>query len=175
MPYTLDAAKQGWISIDHARLMGESHQRAPLSEAQELELITVAISEDLDQFKKTMARSEGQRRADDGLTRHDRQRARRGAKVFDGDEDMVILYAELDRIAGERAKTALHSLSHPPRRRHPLRPPRRTADHQPRAAYPKTPRARSTPNAIQPPPPNSQPATNTEEQPKPTTPPDAGP
>ena len=111
LPYTLDAAKQGWISIDHARLMGESHQRAPLSEAQELELITVAISEDLDQFKKTVARSEDQRRADDGLTRHERQRERRSARVFDGDDDMVILYAELDRIAGERAKTALYDLS----------------------------------------------------------------
>ena len=111
LPYTLDAAKQGWISIDHARLIGESHQRAPLSEAQELELITVAISEDLDQFKKTVARSEDERRADDGLTRHERQQARRSTKVFDGDDGMVILYAELDRIAGERAKTALHSLS----------------------------------------------------------------
>ena len=111
MPDTLDAAKQGWISIDHARVMGESHLRAPLSKDQELELIVVAISEDLDEFKKTMARSEDQRRADDGLTRHERQHERRNAKVFDGDNEMVILYAELDRIAGERVKTALHDLS----------------------------------------------------------------
>jgi len=31
LPATMDVAKQGWISIDHARVMGESHQRAPLS------------------------------------------------------------------------------------------------------------------------------------------------
>lgn len=31
LPTTLDAVKQGWISIDHAQAMGESHQRAPLS------------------------------------------------------------------------------------------------------------------------------------------------
>ena len=111
LPDTLDAAKQGWISIDHARLMGESHQRAPLSKEEELELIVVAISEDLDQFKKTMARSEDQRQADDGMSRHERQRERRSAKVFDGDNEMVILYAELDRIAGERVKTALNDLS----------------------------------------------------------------
>ncbi len=61
----------------------------------------MAISEDLDQFNKTMARSEDQRRADDGLTRHERQRERRSAKAFDGDDEMVILYAELDRISGE--------------------------------------------------------------------------
>ena len=111
LPDTLEAAKQGWITMDHAGVMGQSHQRAPLSKAQELELIVVAISEDLDQFKKTMARCEDERRADDGLTRHERQRERRSAKAFDGDDEMVILYAELDRIAGERAKTALDNLS----------------------------------------------------------------
>ncbi len=111
LPDTLEAAKQGWISIDHARVMGESHLRAPLSKDEELELVVVAISEDLDEFKKTLARREDQRRADDGLTRHERQRERRSAKVFDGDNEMVILYAELDRIAGERVKTALHDLS----------------------------------------------------------------
>ena len=45
------------------------------------------------------------------MTRHERQRERRSAKVFDGDDGMVVLYAELDRIAGERVKTALHNLS----------------------------------------------------------------
>ena len=111
LPTTLEAAKDGWISMDHARLLGESHQRAPLSQAEELELIALAISEDLDQFKKTVARGEDQRRADDGLSRHERQRERRIAKVFDGDNEMVILHAELDRLAGARAKTALFDLS----------------------------------------------------------------
>lgn len=111
LPTTLEAVKGGWISIDHARVMGESHERAPLTQGQELELITMAISEDLDQFKKTLARSEDERRADDGLTRHERQRERRSGKVFDGDNEMVILYAEFDRIAGDRVKTSLHDLS----------------------------------------------------------------
>ena len=111
LPDTLDAAKQGWISVDHARLMGESHQRAPLSKEEELELIVVAISEDVDQLKKTLARSEDQRQADDGLTRHERQRHRRTSKVFDGDDEMVVLHAELDRIAGDRVKIALDDLS----------------------------------------------------------------
>ena len=111
LPNTLDAAKQGWISIDHARAMGESHQRAPLSTEQELALITAAITEDLDDFKKTVSRSEDQRLADDGLTRHERQRQRRSGKVFDGDNDMVVLHAEFDRIAGERVKTSLFALT----------------------------------------------------------------
>ena len=110
LPNTLGAAKHGWISIDHARLMGESHQRAPLTEAQELELVALAVAEDLDQFRKTVARCEDQRRADGGMTRHEQQRQRRSAKVFDGDDGMVILHAELDRAAGERVKTALNGL-----------------------------------------------------------------
>ncbi len=111
LPNTLDAAKQGWITIDHAQAMGESNQRAPLSPEQELALITAAISEDLDEFKKTVARDEDQRQADDGLTRNERQRQRRSGKVFDGDNDMVVLHAEFDRIAGERVKTSLLALA----------------------------------------------------------------
>lgn len=111
LPDTLDAAKQGWITIDHAQAMGESNQRAPLSTEQELVLITAAITEDLDEFKRTVARSEDQRQADDGLTRHDRQRQRRCGKVFDRDNDMVVLHAEFDRIAGERVKTSLLALA----------------------------------------------------------------
>ena len=111
LPTTQDAAKQGWISIDHAQALGESHQRAPLSTEQELALITAAITEDLDEFKKTVARSEDQRHADDGLTRNERQRKRRSGKVFDGDNDMVVLHAEFDRVAGERVKTSLFALA----------------------------------------------------------------
>ena len=111
LPATLEAVKGGWISIEHARAMGESHERAPFAEGEELELIVLAISEDLDQFRKTVALGEDQRRADDGLTRHERQRERRNGKVFDGDDEMVILHAEFDRLAGERVKTALFELS----------------------------------------------------------------
>ena len=111
LPDTLEASKQGWISIDHARVMGESHQRAPMAPEQEIELITLAIKEDLDQFKKTAARLEDQRQADGGLSRSEQQQQRRTGKVFDGDNDMVVLHAELDRIAGERVKTSLFALA----------------------------------------------------------------
>ena len=31
--------------------------------------------------------------------------------MFDGDDDMVVLHAEFDRVAGDRVKTAVHDLS----------------------------------------------------------------
>ena len=111
LPDTLEASKQGWISIEHARVMGESHQRAPMAPEQEIELVTLAIKEDLDQFKKTAARLEDQRQADGGLSRMEQQKQRRSGKVFDGDNDMVVMHAEFDRVAGERVKTSLFALA----------------------------------------------------------------
>ena len=112
LPDTLEAAKQGWITVEHARLVAESHGRSPLSQDQELELITLAVSEDLDVFKRSVDRLEDQRHGDAGLSRRERQHQRRRARVFDGDNDMVIVYAELERLAGERVKTSLNALSH---------------------------------------------------------------
>ena len=82
-----------------------------MSPEQEIELVALAIKEDLDQFKKTAARLEDQRQSADGLTRSEQQRLRRKGKVFDGDSDMVVLHAEIDRIAGERVKTSLFALT----------------------------------------------------------------
>jgi len=111
LPNILQAAKDGWITMDHAQLVADSHARVPLEPDEELELIPLAIAQDCDRFRKTVAALEDRRQADDGLSRTERQRARRSAKVFDGDNDMVVIHAELDRIAGERAKTAIEALS----------------------------------------------------------------
>ena len=111
LPNILQAVKGGWITMYHAQLVAESHARAPLVPEEELELIPLAIKQDCDQFRKTLGAMEDQRQAEDGLSRAERQRARRCAKVFDGDNDMVVIYAELDRVAGERVRIALEDLN----------------------------------------------------------------
>ncbi|WP_419918834.1 DUF222 domain-containing protein [Candidatus Poriferisocius sp.] len=110
LPATVDAVKAGGFSIDHARLLGESHGRVPLNRAQEDDLIDKAKTEDLDRFRKTLARQEDDRRGTDEESRLDQQRRRRKAAVFNGDDDMVVLHAELDRVTGERVKTALDGM-----------------------------------------------------------------
>ena len=75
------------------------------------ELLALGGWQGHDEFKKTVAAREDRRRADDGMGRIERQRARRSAKVFDGSGGMVVLHAELDQIAGERVKTALCATS----------------------------------------------------------------
>ncbi len=107
---TVDAVKAGGFSIDHARLLGESHGRVPLTRAQEDDLINKAKTEDLDRFRKTLARQEDDRRGTDGESRLDQQRRRRKAAVFNGDDGMVVLHAELDQVTGERVKTALDGM-----------------------------------------------------------------
>ena len=77
LPDTLQAARDGWITIDHAQLVAESHARAPITSEEELELIALAIEQDCDRFRKTVAASEDRRRAEDGMNRTEQQRARR--------------------------------------------------------------------------------------------------
>ncbi len=111
LPDVLGAVKDGYISMDHAEMISASHARAPLGDGEHVELIMEAMRLDCDQFKKTLATREDQRASVDGLSRTERQRARRTASVFDGDDDMVILHAELDAIAGQRVKTALSAMN----------------------------------------------------------------
>ena len=111
LPEVLGATRDGYISMDHAEMISASHARAPLADGEHVELIMEAMRQDCDQFKKTLATREDQRASIDGLSRTERQRARRSARVFDGDDDMVILHAELDAIAGQRVKTAMAAMS----------------------------------------------------------------
>ena len=111
MPEVLGAVRDGRISADQGGLVAESHKRAPMSEQDQQELLELGGWQGHDEFKKTIAAREDQRRADDGMGRVERQRARRSAKVFDGTGGMVVLHAELDQVSGERVRTALGAMS----------------------------------------------------------------
>ncbi len=111
MPRILDAVNGGHLSADQAGHVAESHKRTPLSTQDQQELLDLGGWQSHDEFKKTVAAREDQRRAADGMSRSERQRARRSAKVFDGSGGMVVLHAELDPISGDRVKTALGAMS----------------------------------------------------------------
>ena len=111
MPEVLGAVQDGRISADQAGLVAESHKRAPMSEQDRQEILALGGWQGHDEFKKTVAAREDQRRANDGMGRAERQRARRSAKVFDGSGGMVVLHAEFDQVSGERVKTALGAMS----------------------------------------------------------------
>lgn len=111
MPQILGAVQDGRISADQAGVVAESHKRAPMSAEDQQELLTLGGWQGHDEFKKTVAAREDQRRADDGMGCAERQRARRSFKVFDGSGGMVVLHAELDQVSGERVKIAVDAMS----------------------------------------------------------------
>ncbi len=111
MPDVLSAVQNGHISADQGGMVAESHKRVPISGQDQQELLALGGWQGHDEFKKTVVASEDRRRADDGMSRIERQRARRSVKVFDGSGGMVVLHAELDQVAGDRVKTALWAMS----------------------------------------------------------------
>ena len=111
LPQVLGAVCDGRISADQAGMVAESNKRAPMSEKDQQELLDLGGWQGHDDFKRTVAAREDQRRADDGMGRAERQRARRSAKVFDGTGGMVVLHAEFDQVSGDRVKTALGAMN----------------------------------------------------------------
>ncbi|MXW42760.1 MAG: DUF222 domain-containing protein [Acidimicrobiia bacterium] len=111
MPDVLTAVQEGHISAEQGAMVAESHKRVPMSGEAQQELLALGGWQDHDEFKKTVAAGEDRRRADDGMSRIERQRARRSLKVFDSASGMVMLYAELDQVAGDRVKTAIGAMS----------------------------------------------------------------
>ena len=111
LPDVLGAVQQGRLSAEQGAMVAESHKRAPMSVQDQQELLELGGWQNHDEYKKTVAAREDQRRAADGMSRSEQQRARRSLKVFDGAGGMVVLHAELDQIAGDRVKVALGAMS----------------------------------------------------------------
>ncbi len=111
VPNVFNAIQQGRLSVEQGAMIAESHNKAPISEQEQQELLELSGWQNHDDYKKTVAAYEDQRRAADGMSRTERQQARRSLKVFDSANGMVVLHAELDPIAGDRIKIALSAMS----------------------------------------------------------------
>ncbi len=111
LPDVVRAAKDGWITQDHAELLAASHHRAPMSTEEQLDLLALGVRQDCDEFKNTVLKLETKRLVAQGLNPTEQQHARRKAKIFAGDDDMIDLHAELDRLAEEKVKTAMDALT----------------------------------------------------------------
>ncbi len=111
MPDVVRAVKDGWITQDHAELLAASHRRIPLSSEEQLDLLALGVQQTCDVFKNTVQQWETKRFVAQGLNPTEQQRKRRSAKIFDGDNDMVVLHAELDQLSGEKVKTAIDAMT----------------------------------------------------------------
>ena len=61
------AAKDGWITMDHAELMAASHGRAPMNTDEQLDLLAIGVQQGPDVFKATLAKWETKRLTASGL------------------------------------------------------------------------------------------------------------
>lgn len=111
MPDVLAAVQQGRISAEQGGMVAESHKRSPMSGQDQQELLELGGWQGHDEFKKTVTAGEDRRRADEGMSRTERQRARRSFKVFDKSDGMVVLHAELDQVDGDRVRIAVGAMS----------------------------------------------------------------
>ncbi len=111
LPDVVRAAKDGWITQNHAELIAASHKRASMSVEEQLDLLAIGVQQTCDDFKNTLLEAETQRLAAQGLNPTEQQHKRRTAKIFSGDNDMVVLHAEFDQLAGEKIRTAIDAMT----------------------------------------------------------------
>ncbi|MCY4164472.1 MAG: hypothetical protein OXE93_09730 [bacterium] len=67
LPDVMRAAKDGWITMDHAELMAASHGRAPMNTDEQLDLLAIGVQQGPDVFKATLAKWETKRLTASGL------------------------------------------------------------------------------------------------------------
>lgn len=105
LPDTADALASGEIPPSHARLIARASSEGTVDES---EVVEAARSQNFDRFAKTVRRHQQAQSGDDRQALLDRQRQRRGVRIFESpDTAMFILHAEFDQITGARIATAL--------------------------------------------------------------------
>ena len=105
LPDTSKAFEDGQISYRHARIIVKTSEEVEIDER---ELVDRAKKEPVDVFARSARKHEQERSQDDGLSKLERQRKKRGARIkTDPDDGMVVLYGRFDPVTGARVKNAL--------------------------------------------------------------------
>ncbi|MGI9602104.1 MAG: DUF222 domain-containing protein, partial [Acidimicrobiales bacterium] len=136
LPRVADGLANGELTFEHASLLADAHEgQAREVEAAEAELVDLAKESNPDQLRAGLARWRREHSGDDGESDLARKRRGRSAKIFDTDDGLIGLFAQLDPIWGAevtkaiefhadrlwRAETQTDTPTHIPRsRRHQL-------------------------------------------------------
>ena len=104
MPETSGALAEGAITPQHARIIAEAAEQAPIDEA---ELLAAAEHEPADLFGRTVRDHVNERIGDDLEERRRRQRAQREVSFGRRPDGMYALFGKFDPVAGSRIETAL--------------------------------------------------------------------
>ena len=110
MPKLRDAVASGRVSTANAKRLAEAVEKTSAADVDaDGELLAKAESMRPEQFTKEARRWTVDREGDGGASEHARQRARRGVRVWDGDDGMVHLHGRFDSVTGRRIGNRLRA------------------------------------------------------------------
>ncbi|MYH44723.1 MAG: DUF222 domain-containing protein [Acidimicrobiaceae bacterium] len=108
VPVLREALESGRVPQANARQLAAAVEKAGAGAvASDRGLLEAAEAMRPEQFAKEARRWSVDRQGDDGAGEHARQRARRRLRVWDGDDGMVHLHGEFDKVAGTRIANRL--------------------------------------------------------------------
>ncbi|MYJ41306.1 MAG: DUF222 domain-containing protein [Acidimicrobiaceae bacterium] len=109
-PRLRDAVESGRVSAVNAKRLAEAAGKTSAADVEsDSELLAKAESLRPEEFTKEARRWTVERQGDGGASEHARQRARRCVRVWDGDDGMVHLRGEFDKVTGRRIATRLRA------------------------------------------------------------------
>ena len=105
LPKTSEGMRDGEIPYENARILAKASQEGEIDET---ELVDKARTQSPDKFAGTVRKYQQDRSEDDGMSRLERQRSQRFAKIrTDRTDGMTVLYGRFDPITGALVETAL--------------------------------------------------------------------
>ena len=110
MPKVRDAVEDGRVSFVNAERLADASKRVGTKLVEtDLELLSKAESMLPESFAKETRRWAAEREADGGKSEYQRARAKRSVRIWDGDDGLVHLKGEFDKITGRRISRRLRA------------------------------------------------------------------
>ena len=110
LPAVRDAVESGRVGRANAKHLADAVKKAGADAvAADGELVGNAESMRPEDFKKEARRWTASRQGDHGASEHSRQRARRRARIWGGDDGMMQLYGEFDAVTGNQIAARLRA------------------------------------------------------------------
>ena len=110
LPAVRDAVESGRVNRANAKQLADAVKKAGADAvAADGELVGNAESMRPEDFKKEARRWTASRQGDHGASEHARQRAKRRARTWDGDNGMMQLYGEFDAVTGNQIAARLRA------------------------------------------------------------------
>ena len=110
VPAVRDAVESGRVTQANAKQLAAAVEKVGAQAVSaDASLLDRAQSLRPDQFRRVARRWTVEREGDDGASEHDRQRARRRLRIWDGDDGMVHLHGEFDAVTGKQIANRLRA------------------------------------------------------------------